>query len=147
MYAQNFVISPIDQTVYCAAGFTGSAKIWINDELVIAEAKERITEMDEYTVKVDLKKGVNRVLVQLGFTGSSYPNFSIRFTDEKFKQVQNISGSPTYAAYPKYVNSNKKYTLVPQFAETFFKDKISGKPDNLINYLLLADVYLRNKKH
>lgn len=146
VYAQNFVNSPVDQTVYCNAGFTGSAKIWVNDELVISEGKEMLTEMDTYTVKVDLKKGINRVLVQLGYTATSYPNFIIRFTDEKYKQVQNISGSSVYGVYPKKSNSNKKYALVPQFAETFFKDKIASTPDNPVNYLLLADVYLRNKK-
>ncbi len=146
VYAQNFVSSPIDQAVYCNAGFSGSVKIWVNDELVISEAKERITEMDAYTVKVDLKKGVNRVLVQLGFTSNSYPNFCIRFTDEKFKQIQNILGSPTYSPYPTNLNSTKKYAVIPQFAETFFKNKIADKPANLINYLLLADVYMRNRK-
>jgi len=146
VYAQNFAISSIDQSVYCAAGFTGSAKVWINDELVIAESKERITEMDEYTVKVDLKKGVNRILVQLGFTNSTYPNFSIRFTDEKFNQVHNISGSSSYAPYPKFTGADRKYEIMPPFAEKFFKDKIISNPDNLVNYLLLADVYLRNKK-
>lgn len=146
VYAQNFSTSPVDQTVYCTAGFSGSAKIWVNDELVIAEAKEITTEMDAYTVKVDLKKGVNRILVQLGYTANSFPNFTIRFTDENFKQVQNIVGSSTYGAYPKNPNSNKKYPLIPQFAETFFKDKIARNPGNLVNYLLLTDVYLRSRK-
>ena len=62
VYAQSFVTSPQDQTVYCNIGCAGSVKVWINDELVIAESKERSTELDNYSVKYDLKKGVNRVL-------------------------------------------------------------------------------------
>ena len=145
IYAQNFVTSPTDQTVYCNVGCSGSIKVWINDELVIADPKSRVTEMDNYTVKYGLKKGINRVLVQLGYTNSSYPNFSVRFTDEKYNAISNITGSPTYAAYPKNANANKKYELIPHFAVKYFKDKIESQPDNLVNYLLLADVYLRSE--
>ena len=144
-YAQNFVSSPVDQEVYCNIGVSGSVKVWINDELLIAESKEMVTDMDTYTVKYSLKKGINRVLVQLGFTNSNYPNFILRFTDAKYRQIPTIVGSATYAAYPKIVG-NKKYELIPHFAESHFQDKISKDPENLVNYLLLTDVYLRSKK-
>ena len=145
VYAQNFVSSPADQEVYCNFGVSGSMKVWINDELVISESKERVTDMDTYTVKYNLKKGVNRVLVQIGFTSSNYPNFNLRFTDEKYKQIPGITGSSTYAVYPK-ATANKTYTLIPHFAESYFSSRISKDPDNLLNYLLLTDVYLRSKK-
>jgi tetratricopeptide (TPR) repeat protein len=145
VYAQSFVTSPIDQVAYCNIGVSGSIKVWINDELVIAESRERVTDLDTYTIKCDLKKGANRVLIQIGFTHSSYPNFTLRFTDEKFKQIQNIAGSSTYTSYPK-IATDKRYTLLPHFAEAFFIDKITKQPNNLVNYLLLADVYLRSKK-
>jgi tetratricopeptide (TPR) repeat protein len=146
IYAQNFVTSPTDQTVYCNVGFSGSIKVWINDELVISEAKPRVTEMDNSTVKYDLKKGVNRVLVQLGYADISYPNFTVRFTDEKHKAIANITGSSAFSPYPKNTGSNKKYELIPNFAEKYFTQKIKNEPQNLLNYLLLADVYLRNQK-
>lgn len=146
VYAQNFVNSAIGQTVYCNVGVTGSIKVWINDELIISESKERVTDMDTYTVKYDLKKGANRVLVQLGYTASSYPNFNLRFTDEKYKSLTNITGSSVYTSYPKVAGSEKKFDLVPHFAEAFFADKIARQPGNLVNYLLLADVYMRSIK-
>ncbi len=145
VYAQNFVSSPIDQTVYCNFGFSGAIKVWINDELVISESKERLTEMDAYTVKYDLKKGINRVLVQLAFTNTSYPNFTLRFTDEKYKAISSITGSPNYAPYARSV-ANKKYDVLPHFAEEYFVGKIKEQPENLVNYLLLANVYMRSKK-
>lgn len=145
VYAQNFVNSPEDQSVYCNVGCAGSIKVWINDELVIAESKARATELDNYTVKYDLKKGTNRVLVQLGYTNSSYPYFSVRFTDEKYNAIKDIVGSPVYSTYPKNGKLDKKYELIPHFAEKYFTDKIKKQPDNLVNYLLLADVYLRSK--
>lgn len=145
VYAQNFVTSPADQPVYINLGISGSIKVWINDELVLAESKERLTEMDAYTIKYDLKKGVNRVLVQLGYTRNSYANFCLRITDENKKPLPGITGSPVYAPYSKGSGS-KKYTTEPHFAEAFFQGKITSQPDNMINYLLLADVYLRSKK-
>lgn len=146
VYAQNFVSADKDQSVYCNVGASGSVKVWINDELVIAESKERVTEMDAYTIKCSLKQGTNRVLVQLGFSDMSFPNFSVRFTDENYNRIPGITGSAAYAAYPKVTNSTKKYALVPLFAEAYFKDKLQKEPSNLVNYLLLSDVYLRNKK-
>lgn len=146
IYAQNFVTSPKDQAVFCSIGFSGSIKVWINDELIIGEPKERVTELDAYIAKVDLKKGVNRVLVQLGYTNNSYPNFILRFTDPNFNAIRDIKGSSAYASYPKSRNSSSNSDLLLPFAEKYFSDRIAKSPRNLINYMLLADVYLRNKK-
>ncbi len=145
VYAQSFVTSPEDQTVYCNIGCAGSVKVWINDELVIAESKERTTELDDYSVKYDLKKGVNRVLVQLGYTNSSYPSFSLRITDDNYRPIDNLKSSTVYTSYNKKSNDGKKYELIPGFAERFFKGKIEMEKTNLVNYLLLADVYLRSE--
>ncbi|MEO9020798.1 MAG: DUF3857 domain-containing protein [Ginsengibacter sp.] len=145
-YAQNFVTSPIDQAVYCNVGCAGTIKVWINDELIIADSKPHTTGMDNYTVKYDLKKGTNRVLIQLGYTGISYPNFQVRFTDSTYRPIANITGSPVYSPYPKNNNSNKKYKIITQFAENYFSGKIEQQSGNLVNYLLLADSYLRGEK-
>lgn len=146
IYAQSFVSSSSDQSVFCNVGCTGSIKVWINDVPVIAESRERITELDAYTVKCNLKKGINRVLIQLGYTNYDYPNFSLRFTDEKYKALPNIYGSSTYMPYPKNNDSSIKYTIIRPFAEEYFAGKIKSQPGNLVNYLLLADACLRNGK-
>jgi len=146
VYAQNFVNSPTDQSVYLATGFSGSIKVWVNDELLVAESNERLTEMDAYVAKCNLKKGVNRVLVQLGFSSNSFPNFIVRFTDEQLRPKTDITGSNVFASYPKLSGDHAKENQVPHFAEKFFTDKIAKSPNNMLNYLLLADVYLRSKK-
>jgi tetratricopeptide (TPR) repeat protein len=146
VYAQNFVNSPVDQSLYLATGFSGSIKVWVNDELLISEAKERLTEMDAYVAKCNLKKGVNRVLIQLGFTSNSFPNFIVRFTDEEMRVKTDITGSSAFASYPKLNGDQSNSNQVVHFAEKFFLDKIQKAPNNLVNYLLLADVYLRSKK-
>ena len=146
VYAQNFINSDKDQTILCNVGSTGAIKVWINDELVISELKERVTELDTYNTKVNLKKGTNRLLVELAYTNSSFPNFAVRFTDDNHNVAQNVTGSAVFSPYSKVVNSSRTFVEEPLFAEGFFKDKITANPKNLVNYLLLADVYLRNKK-
>ncbi|TMI74848.1 MAG: DUF3857 domain-containing protein [Bacteroidetes bacterium] len=145
-YAQNFVSSPSDQDVYCCVGAGGSIKVWINDELVISESEERVTELDTYITKCHLKKGVNRVLIQMGYTDNSYANFCVRFTDEKLRAIPDITGSASFTSYTKVTGSTRKYEMIKPFAEEYFLDAIKSKPNNLVNYLLLADVYMRNRK-
>jgi predicted Zn-dependent protease len=142
-YTQTFVNSAIDQEIVCNVGATGAIRVWINDALILTEATERVTELDTYSVKCKLKKGINRILVQLSFTDKSYPNFAIRLTDEKFEPIQDLTGSNVFKPYAKAVQSP---TAVNHFAEGFFKKRIKDEPSNMVNYLLLADVYLRHQK-
>ncbi len=146
VYAQTFINSSKDQDVLCNAGTVGAIKVWINDAPILSEYTERTTEMDTYTAKCKLQKGVNRVLVQLSFTNVSYANFSVRITDENFRAIPGITGSNIYKPYAKAITATTVATPVEHFAESFFQDKIEREPSNLVNYLLLADVYMRNKK-
>lgn len=144
VYAQTFVQSNSDQEIYCNVGAGGAIKVWINDALVISEYKERITEMDTYTAKYRLQKGVNRVLVQLSFTNMDYANFGVRFTDKSHRPIPGLIGSNVYKRYNKAVAP--PIEPLKHFAETFFKEKIESDPANIVNYLLLTDVYMRNRK-
>ncbi len=143
VYAQTFVNSPKDQEIFCNAGAGGALKVWINDALVLSEYTERVTEMDAYTAKCKLQKGVNRILVQLSYTNLNYASFSIRLTDKDHHVLPDLIGSNVYKPYVKITT---KPVPVKHFAEAFFEDKISADPNNVINYLLLADVYLRHTK-
>ena len=84
-YAQSFIDIPADMDVLINAGVNGSIKVWVNDALVISEERERVTELDCYKSACHLKKGYNRVLVQVGYTNNSIPNFIIRLTDNKLR--------------------------------------------------------------
>lgn len=144
VYAQTFVNSPKEQEVFCNAGAGGAIKVWINDALILSEYTERVTEMDTYTAKCKLQKGINRVLVQLSFTNAHYANFSVRLTDKDHRPLPDLVGSNVYKPYAKA--AALKPVPVKHFAESFFEEKISQEPNNIVNYLLLADVYLRNTK-
>jgi len=143
LYAQSFVFSPEEVEVLLGAGVNGSLKIWINDALVIAEQKDRTTELDYYKGKCKLNKGYNRVLVQLGFVDNNHPNFIVRFTDTNYYPVKGLTSTARPHAYTKALNHGG-LTSVKHFAESFFEEKIKMQPQELLNYILLSQVYLRN---
>lgn len=145
VYAQTFVTADSDKNVLLSSGFNGNIKIWVNDRLLISEQEPRRTELDAYQVPCKLRKGVNRVLVQLGTEEESYGNFSVRFTDEKGMEVAGLTSQSEYLPYTKDTDKTQP-TLLPFYAEKFFQDKIKADPENLVNYILLERVYMRTRR-
>lgn len=146
VYAQAFVQAPDDMKVLLNAGFNGSIKVWVNDEPILSESKEMVTELDYYKNYVQLKKGYNRLLVQLGHTDNGSANFIIRFTDDQLNPVPGLIYTPTLQPYPKVAGPHAEPRSLPHFAEAFFEKKIKDEPGNMVNYLLLSQAYMRNKK-
>ena len=144
MYAQTYLKSDIEQQVYFRSGNSGSLKIWVNDKLVTDVSEERNCDLDIYTNNVKLAKGYNRVVVQIGESESGRANFMIRATDKEGRPVKGLSTTTDYQLY----KPAEDYTVnnLTLFAEDFFEAKVKADPDNLINHLLLSDVYLRNDK-
>jgi tetratricopeptide (TPR) repeat protein len=145
VYAQAFVKAPEDMKVMLHTGSCGSIKVWINDGLVLAEAAEKQTELDYYNIYCTLKKGYNRVLVQLGYSGTTAPNFIVRFSDENASPVKMLTYSSEVQPYAKAADAKSTKSL-KHFAEKFFEEKIAADPTNLINYVLLSETYLRNER-
>ena len=127
-------------------GTSGSLKIWVNDVLTTSVSEERNCDLDIYISKIKLNKGFNRILVQIGQNEISNANFLLRLTDENGNQITGISSQPEYAAYQKSAEKNDNPELLPFFAEEYFIEKIKMEPDNYLDKILLAEVYLRNDK-
>jgi Flp pilus assembly protein TadD len=144
VYAQSFVYSPSEVRVVLNAGVNGSLKIWLNDAPVISESKERVTELDCYKAYCDLKKGYNRILVQVGFTNNTIPNFIVRLTDEDFNTIPGLKYMNELQPYNR--QANDKPGSLKHFAESYFENKIKEQPNNFVNYILLSQTYLRNQK-
>lgn len=144
-FAQTFVYAPADMDIYLQAGVNGSIKVWVNDVLKIVDVQERVTEIDYYKSKCKLKKGYNRILLQVGATDNAIANFIIRLTDENSEPVAGITSTTEFKPYA--VGSDAApVAMIKHFAEAFFEEKIKSDPDNWINYILLSQTYLRNKK-
>jgi len=145
VYAQSFVYAPEDMDVLLNVGGNGAIKVWVNDGLVLSEHKERKTELDYYKNSCQLKKGYNRVLIQLGYTDNNIPNFIVRFSD---KDLAPLPGLTWTAAFQPYTMAAAKANVasIKHFSEQYFEAKIAGEPRNLINYILLSQAYLRNHR-
>ncbi len=147
VFAQSFVDSQQDIDAVLCAGFAGNIKIWVNDKLILSEAEELRTELDMIKATCQLKKGTNRVLLQLGYTNSTdEPNFIVRFTDKNFNVLSGLTYSDVFKPYPKDKGNYNPQGSIKLFAEEFFETKIKSEPQNIVNYLLLCDTYLRSKK-
>lgn len=145
VYAQAFVNSPEDMNVFINVGCNGSLKVWVNDGLVLAESKERVTELDYYKNQCSLKKGYNRILIQLGYTDNSMPNFIVRVTDNNFSAIKGLTVSTQYQSYTKAAGASRVQSI-KHFSEEFFEKKILAQPANLVNYILLSQAYLRDQR-
>ncbi|SDC16439.1 DUF3857 domain-containing protein [Niabella drilacis] len=145
IYAQTFVDVPEEKSVILGMGFAGNLKLWLNDELMISEPRERVTDFDAYCVKGVLKKGTNRILIQLGYTHEKYPNFTLRVLDEDGKAID-LNSTAGYKAYPKREAAARLPDLLPHFAEQYFETRLAADSANLLNYVLLTNCYLRSNK-
>lgn len=145
VYAQTFVQAPEDMEVLLAVGGNGAIKVWVNDALTISKTEEHATELDYYKAPARLRKGFNRVLVQLGYANNSSPNFIVRFTDQGFNAITSLRTTSEFKPYtPAPPSVTPK--AIPHFAEVYFQKKIKQEPANLVNYLLLSQAYLRNNR-
>lgn len=145
MYAQSFVNSPSEQDVYVRVGTSGSLKLWVNDAPLASVSDERNCDLDIYAYKAHLNKGTNRFLIQIGQSEIQAANFMLRITDADANPVPGLSNAAQYAAYTKTTGGEATEPL-PFFAEEALKAKITAEPENMLNYIILAEIYLRNDK-
>ncbi len=143
IYAQTFVNSPTDQEVVFRVGTSGSLKFWANDNLLFQEPEERNNGLDTYVFTGRLKKGYNRVLLQVGSSDLNSSNFLVRITD---KEGENLTGLSTKNEPQPYSKDDVKSEFIPNPAEAFFQQKIETSPDKMENYLILSQMLLRNDK-
>ncbi|HKA20622.1 MAG TPA: DUF3857 domain-containing protein [Blastocatellia bacterium] len=143
-YANDFVYSPKKQSVQIRIGTSGSLKAFLNDEQIAEFVDETNNDLDNYIVEADLQEGWNRLLIKCGFSEISKCNFLARITDLHGEPIDGLALSTESKPYKCRPGANSR--LIPNFAEAFFKTKITAAPGNLENYALLAECYLRNEK-
>ncbi|MDR0296274.1 MAG: DUF3857 domain-containing protein, partial [Prevotellaceae bacterium] len=145
LYAQTFLNSPTEQEVIMRVGTSGSLKVWMNDVKVMSIPEEHNCGMDIYACKVKLNKGTNRILIQIGQSEINNANFLLRLTDKNANPIPGLSNTPDYTAYTK-APAAAQPELIPFFAEDFFEKQLQQYPGNMLNYLILAELYLKNDK-
>lgn len=143
MYAQTFVSVPETKTYLMNFGCSSSIKIFINDVELLSKEETGKTNLDAFLYKVNLKKGVNRILVKVDMDGTSYFSVTLKELDGKIAQ---LSYSDVYTAY----NSSKLEELKPQELpldfEKYFEDLVVKDPNNILYKYILYNAYLANEK-
>ncbi len=143
-YANNFLYSPRKQQVQIRIGTSGSLKAFLNDEEIIQYFDENNNDLDTYIVETELQEGWNRLLIKCGYSEINRCNFMVRVTNGSGEAVEGLKISVANQTYKNKPGAPKR--TVENFAEAFFKERIKTNPDQLENYLLLAQVYLMNDK-
>lgn len=126
-FAQTFIHSEKDQDVEIRFGLTGSFKLWVNDAFIAGNKEETRTIEDGYISKIKLKKGVNRVLFQIGVSQFETMNLYARITDSEGIAISDLSFSDFANDYHKNqtANPNKSFNkLGNPFTSKFDKTSL-----------------------
>lgn len=155
-YANTFVTSDVDKAIQMQIGRSAAIKIWVNDKLVFENNHTVPFFYDLETVELNLKKGVNRILVKNAtqknteensgtlyfWDGNNYEHdmLAIRFTDQNGKPLENLSSSFSSDLYNKEMTATStSHSLVNHFKEQ------SSKNNNLwFDYCLLKSFLSEN---
>lgn len=137
--AQTFVNSPTERKVFIRMGYAGSLKFWLNDDLIYTEQEEVNLEQSSVIIETTLKKGANRLLLQLGASEKTDMNFMIRLTDEKGLVMTDLTSSPQNADYPK--NPSPGFTLQKPFFLEHFEKMAAEQPENPFYAIFLTRAY------
>jgi tetratricopeptide (TPR) repeat protein len=127
-FAQSFVNSATDQECYISIGISGFMKLYLNDNLIVEEPKERNNGIDSYKVKVKLNAGYNRILVHLGKYNNNSMNFLLRFLDLNGKPIDNLTSTNEIQKYKKDNSKVVKGTYQRPY-RSFFEKLASEKSE------------------
>ena len=144
-YTQSFIESPAATAAQLRLGVNGSLKVWINDQLIFSRDRENMTKADAFVLPIQLNKGANRILLQIGDSRGRGVSFICRLTDKEGKVLEYPS-SADLKPYQKATEPVKMVTELPTPSEEYIKGKMKQNPKDLANYMALIQSYLQNNK-
>ncbi|MGE5398860.1 MAG: tetratricopeptide repeat protein [Ignavibacteriales bacterium] len=143
-YGNTFIYSPVKQTVQIRVGTSGSLRTFLNDQMIMDVFDENNNDLDTYITETVLQEGWNRLLIKCGSSEIASCNFLVRITDKNGGRIENLKYSASEKNYTR--NCSEQTKSIENFAEKFFREKISSNPQEPENYIFLAEAYLRNDK-
>lgn len=144
-YSQTFMDNPQQREVLFNFGTSSSIKIFLNDIEIYANNQVSNTDMEAFSLKVNLPQGMNRLLVKSALgDGSDY--FILTVKDLDGHPLTDITYSDSFKQYQKSSQEQLNPIERPNFSEDFIMAKIKQDPDNALYKILLLDAYLYNKK-
>lgn len=90
-YALSYAKLPVSTKAQMRLGVSGALKVWVNDKLVYLNPNQKHTpRIDEYIVPIELKSGLNKILVKVVQRGEKVTGFYLRLTDENEEPLDNV---------------------------------------------------------
>ena len=140
-YAVVYVKSKSQQRVQFRLGTSGSFKLFLNDTVIREDQHELNNDVDSYITEATLAAGWNKVMVKVGASRIDACNFLLRLTTPDGLPVGGLEYTTVPQTYTAVAPAPR--ALAHPFT-SFFQRRISQQPTVLLNYLLLADVFLHN---
>lgn len=142
LYYYSNISSEKDQTVLIGFGASGSFKVFLNDNIVLADSVFRNTGTDMFIQEVRLFKGDNKLLIKIGHEHKN-SNFLVRFMDRKGKALHSVTYNNSLGTFKKENKKYDKLTNSPQTEkiETALCKRLEKKVPDLEAAIILMDFY------
>lgn len=142
LYYYTNVCSEFDQEVYVGFGASGTFKVFLNDNLILADPVYRNTGTDMFIQKVSLFKGDNKLLVKISHD-DRYSNFCVRFMDHTGAGLSSVTYKNSVGDFTKDTSRFDTFTPSPltQHIETILQKRIAQNKNDHESAILLMDFY------
>ena len=142
LYYYSNVHSQKEQTVLIGFGASGSFKVFLNDNIVLADSVFRNTGTDMFIQEIRLFKGDNKLLIKIGHENRN-SNFLVRFMDKNGKALNSVTYKNSLSTFKKDNTKYDNLTNSPQTEkiETVLLKRIEKNPQDQEAAILLMDFY------
>lgn len=145
IYAQTFVESPEKKSFLLSFGANQGVKIFLNDKEIYFNQDIKRTNLDAYTLKINLEKGVNRLLFKLSISsGADY--FSAKIKNADATDATDLKFSDRYQPYSISKIDAANSELIPLDYEEYFDNLVKKNPNNVLYKLFQYTAYESNAK-
>ncbi|MBF4471269.1 MULTISPECIES: DUF3857 domain-containing protein [Flavobacterium] len=146
IYAQTFIDSPEKKSFLLRFGASQGLKIFLNDKEIYLNEEIKRTNLDAYTLKIDLEKGVNRLLFKLSVTsGGDY--FSAQVKNLDYSDAGDLKFSKEYLPYTVSKSDAAEAEVLKLDYEAYFDNLVKKNPNNLLYKLFQYSAYESNGKY
>jgi tetratricopeptide (TPR) repeat protein len=137
-YLVTFIKSGVAQDVAFRAGAYRGLKLWLNDQLLLADDQAHLATMDQYVVGAGLEKGWNKLLVKI-CQRQGHWQLRLRMTDPAGEQLDNVAYSTKIQPIPKLLKENS-----PKNQPRYFESWLNSLDDDQFGYkTLLKSIWSR----
>ena len=137
--------NPEKRKIQLRIGTSGALKVFLDDREIFADDIEKDNDLDTYILQMELQAGWHRILLKLAKSEDNRANFLLRITDTKGEPLQDIIFDKQRSTFDAPAGQAHAQ-IIANFAESYFENLIKQTPQQVENYILLAQSLNRNDK-